>query len=57
MAYLSPIEEEAEGDLHLIKHELGQAVGFECQFYQISPGQLIVEMETMPLLRTALEQA
>lgn len=57
MAYLSPLQEEANGDLHLIKNEAGQVIGFECQFYQIKPGQLTVELETAPLLATLLEHA
>jgi hypothetical protein len=52
MAYLSPIEEEAEGDLHLIKNEAGQVIGFEGQFYHIAPGSLTVEMETIRTERT-----
>jgi hypothetical protein len=50
MAYLSPIEEAADGDLHFIKNEAGQVIGFECQFYHLTPGSLTVEMETAPLL-------
>ena len=50
MAYLSPIEVESAGELHLIKNEAGQAIGFECQFYGTPPGSLTVEMETAPLL-------
>ncbi|CAN5722243.1 hypothetical protein BH10CHL1_BH10CHL1_00890 [soil metagenome] len=57
MAYLSPLQEEANGDLHLIKNEAGAVIGFECQFYQIKPGQLTVELETAPLLATLLEHA
>ncbi|MCX6044683.1 MAG: DUF2283 domain-containing protein [Chloroflexi bacterium] len=57
MAYLSPLQEEANGDLHLIKNEAGEVIGFECQFYQIKPGQLTVELETAPLLATLLEHA
>jgi hypothetical protein len=49
MAYLSPIEVESAGELHLIKNETGQAIGFECQFYAVPPGSLTVEMETAPL--------
>lgn len=50
MAYLSPIEERAPGELHLIKDEAGQIIGFECQFYQYPAGSVSVELETMPLL-------
>jgi len=50
MAYLSPIEDEADGDLHLIKNEAGQVIGFECQFYHLTPGSLAVEVETAPML-------
>lgn len=50
MAYLSPIEEEAPGELHLIKNEAGQVIGFECQFYQYPSGSVSVELETTPLL-------
>jgi hypothetical protein len=50
MAFLSPIEEEAPGDLHLIKNEEGQVIGFECQFYQYPSGAVTVELETAPLL-------
>ena len=56
MAYLSPIEEEAPGDLHLIKNDAGQVIGFECQFYQITPGSLSVEMETAPMLPSPLQR-
>ncbi len=54
MAYLSPIEEDAPGDLHFIKNEAGQVIGLECQFYHLEPGSLPVEMETAPIM---LEQA
>lgn len=50
MAYLSPIEEESAGELHLIKNEAGQIIGFECQFYGTIPGSLAVDMETAPML-------
>ncbi len=50
MAYLSPIEEESAGEMHLIKNEAGQVIGFECQFYGSAPGSLTVEMETAPQL-------
>ena len=57
MAYLSPIEEDAPGDLHLIKNDAGQVIGFEAQFYQIAPGSLTVDMETAPLLTERTKQA
>ena len=50
MAYLSPIEEHSPGDLHLIKNEAGEVIGFECQFYHLRPGSLSVAMETTPML-------
>ncbi|MBC7814811.1 MAG: hypothetical protein H7175_26880, partial [Burkholderiales bacterium] len=50
MAYLSPIDEAAHGDLHLIKNKTGEVIGFECQFYRLAPGELAVELETVPLL-------
>jgi hypothetical protein len=56
MAYLSPIEEDAPGDLHLIKNEAGQVIGFECQFYHLAPGSLPVEVETAPLLLERTKQ-
>jgi hypothetical protein len=56
MAYLSPIVEDAPGDLHLIKNDAAQVIGFECQFYQIAPGSLTVEMETAPLLPARTKQ-
>jgi hypothetical protein len=52
MAYLSPIEEQAPGELFLVKNEAGQVIGFECQFYQYPPGAVTVELETAPLLHT-----
>ncbi len=45
MAYLSPLEEDAPGDLHLIKNETGQVIGFESQFYHLRPGSIAVELE------------
>ncbi len=51
MTYLSPIEEESAGDLHLIKNDAGQVIGFECQFYGLPAGSLTVEMETAPIVR------
>ena len=56
MAYLSPIEEDAPGELHLIKNDAGQVIGFECQFYHIAPGSLTVETETAPLLADRMKQ-
>ena len=56
MAYLSPIEEDAPGELHLIKNDAGQVIGFECQFYHIAPGSLTVETETAPLLAERMKQ-
>lgn len=50
MAYLSPLEVESAGELHLIKNEAGQAIGFECHFYGTLPGSLTVDMETAPML-------
>ncbi|HVU14339.1 MAG TPA: hypothetical protein VHD90_23840 [Phototrophicaceae bacterium] len=46
MAYLSPIEENTPGEFHLIKAENGQVIGIECQFYQLRPGSVSVELET-----------
>lgn len=50
MAYLSPIEENTPGDFHFIKAEDGRVIGFECQFYQLQPGSVSVELETARLL-------
>jgi hypothetical protein len=50
MAYLTPIEEDAPGDMHLIRSEDGKVIGFECRFYQLAPGQLRLETETAALL-------
>jgi hypothetical protein len=55
MAYLSPLEDAAAGDLHLIKNEAGQVIGFEGQFYHISPCSLTIEMETAPMMDKALK--
>jgi hypothetical protein len=49
MAYLMPIEEDAPGDLHLIKNEVGQVIGFECQFYHLPLGSIVVGFITAPL--------
>jgi hypothetical protein len=57
MAYLSPLEESGEGELHLIKNEAGVVIGVECQFYHLPPGQMTVEMETMPFLSALLAVA
>jgi hypothetical protein len=54
MSHLSPIEDEAEGDLHLIKNEAGQVIGIECQFYHLAPGQVTVEVETLPFMTEAI---
>ena len=56
MAYLSPIEEDAPGDLHLIKNDSGQVIGFECQFYHLPPGSLTVEIETAPIMTDRTKQ-
>ncbi len=56
MAYLSPIEEDAPGELHLIKNDAGQVIGFEAQFYHITPGSLTVDMETVPMLTERTKQ-
>lgn len=53
MAYLSPIEETSSGELHLIKNDAGEVIGFECQFYHLPSGELAVELETAPLVRHA----
>ncbi len=50
MAYLSPIEADTPGDFHLIKAEDGRVIGFECQFYQLRPGSVSVELETARML-------
>jgi hypothetical protein len=50
MSYLSPIEEESEGELHLIKNEAGQVIGLECQFYHLPAGSLGLETENSPLI-------
>lgn len=50
MAYLSPIDEEAPGDLHFIKNDEGAVIGFECHFYHIASGQIALEIENAPQL-------
>ena len=57
MAYLSPLEAASESELHLIKNEEGEVIGFEGQFYHLPPGQVTVEMETAPLLSPAVTLA
>jgi hypothetical protein len=46
MAYLSPIEDDSPGDLHLIKDDNGRVIGFEGQFYNIPAGTIAIETET-----------
>jgi hypothetical protein len=51
MAYLSPIEDDSKGDLHLIKDDSGEVIGVECHFYHVAPGDLTVEFETAALIQ------
>lgn len=48
MAYLSPVE-ECEQDLSLIKTEEGQVIGMELYFFGLTPGDIQVQLETLPL--------
>ena len=50
MAYLSPLEENTPGDIHLIKDKSGRVIGFECLFYQLASGSVAVELESASLL-------
>ena len=50
MAYLSPIEEETPGEFHFIKNDAEQVIGLECQFYQIPPGRVALEIENAQAL-------
>lgn len=57
MAYLTPIEEDTPGDIHLIRAEDGAVIGIECRFYQLPPGQLRLETETASMQLDALVSA
>ncbi len=56
MAYLSPIDEDTPGDMHLIRNEAGQVIGFEAQLYHVAPGSLTVDMETAPMMTERTKQ-